>query len=628
MSEAKDLAAVFTAVKIGKKTIKNRLVFPSMCTFYSDDRGSITPRIREFVRSRAHGGVGMFILPGTPYGSPSRGRPAISGGDYIAEWRNLREMASSYGMSLFCQLHPSRIQAGRGKKTLLPEDYTIDEIQSITRAYAEGSHRAQKAGLDGVEIHGAHAHEIAQFLSPVYNHRKDGYGGDLEGRSRFALEVIRSIKQAAGDDFPVIFRFSAEEYIPGGRELAESIKLAHMLVDAGADALHISVGIPDSEQWISPPMEVSPGFSVHLASEVKRAVPVPVIAVGRINDLFLASQIIKEDHADLVAMGRALLADPNLPRKSREGKTDAIRRCIACNQGCRLNLKDEVLCLQNPRAGRETMLNYSPVAPGDKKAVLIAGAGPAGLEAACVLSERGHHVKVYEQRGEPGGTFLLASKPPFKEGILEVIRYRLNRLRKLGIEINTNKKVDLKTIEDVAPDVVIVATGSSPAYPSFPMKGKEIYSADEVLSGTLPTGSRILVLGGGMVGCEVADYLAHRGYEIDIVERLTSAASDLTNTRRVFLLERLKENGVGFMLGATPMEVNLPWARVAFNDHEEVVNRYDSVVYAVGRKANGELEVIVKKCSLPVKVFTVGDASSPRTALEAIHEAALLAAEI
>ena len=628
MSEKTDLAAVFAPVRIGKVTIKNRLVFPSMCTHYSDDKGSITPRIKEFTRFRAAGGVGMFILPGTPYGTPSRGRPAISEERHIRDWKALKKIASAYGMSLFCQLHPSRIQAGHGK-TLHPEDYSIDEIRRVTQAYAEAAQRAKKAGLDGVEIHGAHGHEVAQFLSPLLNRRKDTYGGDVTGRSRFALEIVRSIKKIDGNGFPVIFRFDVEECIPGGRELAESLQVARLLEDAGADALHTTVGgMPGSQQWSSPPMEVPTGFSVHLASEVKRAVSIPVITVGRINDLSLAAQIINEGHADLVAMGRALLADPDLPGKSMEGKNDEIRRCIACNQGCHSNLTPEVFCLQNPRTGREAALIYTTVSSSYRKNVLVAGAGPAGLEAACVLSERGHRVQLYEQSSEAGGTFLLASKPPFKQGILEVIRYRMNRLRDLGVEINVNKKVDLKTIEDATPDVVIVATGSSPAYPSFSINGKEVYSADEVLSGKLPIGKRVLLLGGGMVGCEVADYLANQGYKVDVVEQSTSLASDLNEDRRTFLLERLGKNGVTFILGAKVLEVNLPWAKLAIEKRQEIYGNYDSVVFAIGRRSNNELDNALKNCSFQLKVFTIGDASSPRTALEAIHEAALTAAEI
>ena len=628
--EEKAIEAVFSPVNIGKATIKNRLVFPSMCMFYSDEKGSITERITEFLSARAQGGVGMFILPGTPYGKPSKGRPAISEDEYIRQWKDLNTVASTYGMSLFCQLHPSKIQAGRGKETLKPEDYPVEEIQKIIRAYAEGALRAKNAGLDGVEIHAAHAHEVAQFLSPFYNRRTDRYGGDLTGRSRFGREIILAIKRLAGRDFPVIFRFGVEEYIPGGRELAESIALARILEDAGADALHTDVGTPLSEQWICPSMDVDPGFSVHLTAQIKNAVSIPVIAVGRINDLVLASHIITEGHADLVTMGRALLADPDLPVKSKEGRSDDIRRCIACNQGCRGGLAKEegVYCLQNPRTGREGTLHDGPVSIGDRKTVLIAGAGPAGLEAACGLSERGHRVKLYEQRGQAGGAFLLASKAPYKSAVYEVIRYRMNCLKKLGVHIEFNQPVDSALIEAVAPDIVIEATGSIPVYPTFPITGKAVYSPDDVISGTQPDGTRVLVLGGGIVGCEVADYLADKGYQVDVIEQLESVATGYHKSRRYYLLERLKKHSVEFILGATVLEVNLPMVKYAIDGREEIHGEYDSVIYATGRRSHTDLSNSLRKRSYTGKIYTIGDAASPRTALEAIHEAALLAIEI
>jgi NADPH-dependent 2,4-dienoyl-CoA reductase/sulfur reductase-like enzyme len=511
---------------------------------------------------------------------------------------------------------------------MLPEDYTTEEIQRIVQFYAAGAKRAKKAGLDGVELHGAHAHEIAQFLSPFYNKREDRYGRDLEGRSRFPLEIVRSIKQVTGKDFPVIFRLSVEERIPGGRELPETLQLVRLLEEAGADALHTSVGMPDSQHWLSAPMDVPPGFTVHLASKVKEVVSIPVIAVGRINDISLAARIINEGHADFVSMGRSLLADPDLPKKAFEGKMDQIRGCIGCNQGCHSKLVKETMCLQNPRTGRENVLFYADVSPEERKTVLIVGAGPAGMEAACVLSERGHRVKLYEQKTEIGGTFLLAAKPPKKEGILEVIRYRKNRLKELGVEINLNKKVDLKLVLDVHPDVVIVATGGYPAIPPFPTRGKEIYHADEVLLGKSPGGERMLVIGGGMVGCEVAEYLADKGYRVDIVEQLSALAEELDKARRFFLLERLDEYGVNSILGAKVLEVNLPRVKVSIQGREKIIGDYDSVVLAIGRQPNLELMDSLENCHIPIKVVTIGDAASTRTGLEAIHKAALATAQI
>ncbi len=625
----KDLAVLFTPIKIGAAVIKNRFVFPAMCTHYSDDKGSMTPRIQEFIRTRAQGGVGLIILPGTPYGPGSKGRPAISDDSHISSWQNIKKIVSEQGASLFCQLHPSKIYDAGGKRIEMPEEFTVEQIGKLIQLYAEGAARARKAGLDGVEIPASHKHEIAKFLSPFYNRRTDGYGGDLEGRSRYAREMIRAIKKAAGSDFPVIFRLSVAELVTGGREVAESAQLARLLEEAGADAIHADIGSPGASQWVTAPMEVMPGFTIHLVSQIKRAVSIPVIAVGRINDPCLAARIVNEGSADLVTMGRALLVDPDLPRKAQEGKLNLIRPCIACDQGCRAaDVKQGIFCLQNPLAGREGTLHFSPVSPGNRKKILIVGAGPAGLEAACILSERGHDVKVYEQESQAGGKLTLAARPPHKETMLEVIRYRLNRLQRAGVEVNLNSPVDLKTVETVKPDVVIIATGSSPTLPDFPLQGKAIYSADEILSGELPAGSRILVLGGGMVGCEIADYLAEKGLQVDIVEQLPDLAGTLNKPRRHFLLERLKKNNVGITLGAKIVEVNLPKVTLDIEDRRSVRGDYDAVVYALGRKPDTELKTRIAECFPSLKLFAVGDAQSPRTALEAINEAALISAEI
>jgi NADPH-dependent 2,4-dienoyl-CoA reductase/sulfur reductase-like enzyme len=394
--------------------------------------------------------------------------------------------------------------------------------------------------------------------------------------------------------------------------------------------LHTDVGTPHSEHLICPPMDVDPGFSVHLAAEIKKAVSIPVIAAGRINDISLAAQIIQKGHADLVTMGRALLADPDLPVKSQQGRFDDICHCIACNQGCRgaVTSGEPVVCFQNPMTGREGTLNYDQVSDSDRKTVLIAGAGPAGLEAACVLAEKGHLVKLYEKKSEPGGAFLLASKPPYKSVVYEAIRYRMQCLQNMDMEINFNQEVDVSIIEDVRPDIVIIATGSVPMYPAFPMKADAIYSPDDVFSGKMPEGNHVLILGGGIVGCETADYLADKGYHIHLVEQLNEVATGYHKSRRFYLLERLKKNNVQFILGTRTLEVDLPRVRLEINGREEVHGDYDSVIYAIGRRANDKLKSSLKQCALPIEMFTIGDASSPRSALEAIQEAAIVSAAI
>jgi 2,4-dienoyl-CoA reductase-like NADH-dependent reductase (Old Yellow Enzyme family) len=345
----KKLKSLFSHIKIGTTTLKNRLVFPSMCTGYSDDSGSITLRIKAFVEARAAGGVGMCTVPGAVYGSPCKDRPSIADDSYIQGWNDLKTLLSGYGVKLFCQLHPDP----RNHKK--PEDYTVDQIQELIRVFGTAACRVKEAGLDGIEIHGIN-HEIALFLSPFYNHRRDGYGDGLETRARFALEILRAVKEAVGPNLPVIFKLSIDERIHGGRDVAESLMLVRLLEDAGADAIHATVGSPESMYWQKSPPEVPAGYGVPLAAEVKRVVSIPVISVGRINDLRLAAKVVQEGNADLVAIGRALLADPDLPVKSLEGRYSEIIECTACNLGCGGIGETGVSCSRNHRTGKEYLL--------------------------------------------------------------------------------------------------------------------------------------------------------------------------------------------------------------------------------------------------------------------------------
>jgi 2,4-dienoyl-CoA reductase-like NADH-dependent reductase (Old Yellow Enzyme family)/thioredoxin reductase len=620
MSEKRDLTPLLEPIKIGSTTLKNRIVFPAMCTNYSDDHGSLTPQLLAFIEARAAGGVGMCILPGTVYGSPGRERQAITDDSCIQGWRNLKTRLSHYNVKLICQLHPDP------RLLKKPEDYTLEQIHSLIRDYTTAARRAREAGLDGVEVSGR-AQEIALFLSHHYNRRQDTYGGDLEGRSRLALEILRAVKENCGPDLPIIFRLSLEERIAGGRDIAESLRLVRLLENAGADAIHASIGCPDSLPWEQGPPEVPPGNVLPLAAEVKKTVSIPVITVGRINDLSLAASAITAGWTDMVALGRALLADPELPVKSLENRQAEIRRCIACNQGCS-NKSDQVSCLQNPGTGREYLPLERKVGPEAVKRVLIAGAGPAGLEAAYILAEKGHDVQIYEQQSEAGGTFRLACRPPFKEGFFEVIRYRLSRLSRLGVEIHYRQKVDLALIKKIVPQVLIIATGSLPEKSAFPIEGREVYTADQVLSGQLPQGHRILLVGGGKIAFEVADFISSQNYKVDIAGRGKSMTEVLNDKQQRFLINRLLDKEVRFIQEADVLGVNLPQARLVVNQREEIRGEYDAVVLATGRQPNRELSTAVQNYSPDLEIFTIGDAHLPRTALKAIHEAALLSAGI
>lgn len=615
---------IFQPIKLGKTSIKNRICFPAMCHNYLDEEGVLNRRLKEFIAERVKGGAGLIITPGNPYGKNSKARLSIASSDYFQGWHELNELVNSYDSRLFCQLHPAAPQASRRKNKILPVDLTLDDINYIVNSYTLGAINAKIIGLGGVEIHGAHAHEVAQFMSPYYNYRNDEYGGNTINRSRFAQEIVTSIKEACGDDFPVIFRISGSEKIDGGREVEETAEIAALLCEAGVDAIHVSVGLDVTDYWISSPMDIEKGFNVNDAAYIKQEIDKPVIAVGRITDLTMAEQIINEKKADIVAMGRALLADPYLPEKAI--KNQLIVPCIGCNQGCRQSLKEPIYCLQNPRVGREDSLFYN-VSPEKRKA-LIVGAGPAGLEAAITLQKRGHKATIFEKEKDIGGLIRIASLPPYKMAMNDAVAYREAMANELGVEIVTEQEVTPDLVKKFAPSIVIIASGSVPIIPNIKGINLEgIYTADEVLRRAELVGERIAVIGGGLVGCEVADFLAALGKSVIIIESLNDIAIGLSQSRKHFLVERLKAEKVEVLLESTVEEIKLPELLIS-RGHEFIkIDSVDSVVLAVGRKPVNDIQDQLRMLD-QAKIFVIGDANKPGLAIDAIYEAAKLGSSI
>ena len=326
---------LFTPIKIGQAEIKNRVVLPSMCVHFCEKDGHMNDCFREYVRRRAAGGPGLLIVPGSPHGKKSPGRPALSDDSYIPDWAELAGIVHQYGAKLFCQLHPAKSQAGRGEKVEKPSDFTQEDLDGLIESYAQCALRCKKAGVDGVDIHGAHAHEIALFMSQFYNDRTDRYGGSVENRALFPARIVKAIKETCGRGFPVIFRISGTELVEGGRTAEETGRIARILEEAGADAIHVSVGMPESGGYISAPMDVEDCFNVDNAAVIRRYVNIPVIAVGRIVDIRQAVDVVESGKADMVSMARAQLADPELVNKYLGVNREPVYRCIGCNQGCK-----------------------------------------------------------------------------------------------------------------------------------------------------------------------------------------------------------------------------------------------------------------------------------------------------
>lgn len=626
------MASVLEPVKIGKVELKNRVVFPSMCVFFCDAEGYINDTLTEYIRERAAGGAGLLIVPGSPHGKVGPGRPALSHNGYIPGWEKLAGVAHEYGAKLFCQLHPAKFQAGRGYAIDDINDFTPEYIRSLIDSYADCAVRAKLAGVDGVEIHGAHAHEVAQFMSPFYNKRTDCYGGSTENRARFATEIVAGIKRKTGADYPLIFRISGTEMVEGGRGIDETVEIARLLEKAGADAIHVSCGMPESEYAISMPMDMEDLFNVDSAAKVKAAVGVPVIAVDRIATMEEAEAVIQSGKADLTALARAQLADPDIVAKYEGRVAGPVRHCIGCNQGCRdAAVYKKIRCMQNARLGFETTLNYLPVPEEEaRQKVMVVGAGPAGLEAAYDLSLRGFRPVVYEKEAVPGGLLNLAALPPKKERMKDLTNFRVEALKLAGIEIHYGVEVTPKLVAREAPDVLIVATGSTVSIP--PIAGLEAdiaATADDVLAGrrTLAKG-HIVVLGGGLVGCEAADYLADKGCKVEIIEMADKVAGGLNKSRRHFLMERMREKDVTVRLLTKAERVGANEVQVCSADYSYAIKDVDGVVLAAGRRPVDVLSEKVKELLPHTRVFVVGDAQKPGVALDAIHQAARVAAQV
>lgn len=624
---------ILTPGHIGNVEIKNRVIFPSMCTFFCDEGGFVSEDQLSLVRALAEGGVGMLIIPGSPHGKVGPGRPALSDDKYIAGWKNMADVVHKNGAKLFCQLHPAAVQAGRDVAVKKVEDYSRELLETLAESYAAEAERCKEADVDGVEIHGAHAHEIAQFMSPHYNKRTDEYGGDYTGRAKYSIDIVKAIKKRCGNEYPVIFRISGDEAIEGGRKLPETIQIIKLLIDAGIDAVHVSIGMPESEEYMVAPMDVADCFNVEAGMAVKEAIngAVPVITVGRITSMEQAEEILETGKVDFTAIGRAQFADHDLVNKYTGENREPVCRCVGCNQGCRAaTVRKKIRCMQNAFAGYEgeyTITEVSPKVMGKK--ILIAGAGPAGLQAAMVLAKHGIKPVVYERDERPGGLLTLASIPPFKEPMERVIDYRIEMLEYLGVDIHYNTKVDAGLVLEQSPDIVIVATGSTPVTLQIPgADSKVVFTGDEVIRNHPDMGKRIAVIGGGLIGCETAELLLKQGKEVVLFEIKDDIARDLTESRRTFMMKRLQEAHLEVHTGAEVRSICLPDLIVQENGEEKVFGGFDHVVVAAGRKADGELLAALKVLPGSVRVLTIGDASKSALAIDAIHSATAIAMQI
>jgi len=509
-----------------------------------------------------------------------------------------------------------------------PRELSIEEIKILISKFAEAALRAKKAGFDGIEIHGAHGYLISSFLSRFLNRRLDQYGLGLQGRIRFLLETIACIQGKVGQDYPITCRINGDDYIDGGNTVEDATAIARQLENAGVNGIVLGIGISESQRWMTAPMRVPQGFAVHLSEAIKRTVQIPVVAAGRINDPLLAEQILRDGKADLIGMARGLTADPELPLKAKQGRLQDIRKCIGCNTGCLQRLVQglRASCTVNASIGREAEFSLSQTAAHPRK-VLIVGGGPAGLEAARIARLRNHEVTLFEKEPELGGLLKLASIPPHKETLNELKDYLTSQVHQLGIKVHLGEKPTIKTIEALKPDVVIIAAGSNYERPDQ-IRGidqEHVFSYEEILGGAVQRmGKKIVIGGGGQVGCETAEYLAAQGADVTVIMHHEQIAYDVEPLTRSFLIERLKELKVNFLTD-THLEEITP-AGVIFLDKKwrRRTIEADSIIISFGRKPNRDLTDQLEKRG-KFAVHAIGDCAGIGNIQKAIHEGASIA---
>jgi 2,4-dienoyl-CoA reductase-like NADH-dependent reductase (Old Yellow Enzyme family)/thioredoxin reductase len=635
---------LFSPFSIKKIYLKNRIVMPPLASFLIADDGSITDATIEHYRRRAAGGPAMVIMEAcavSPEGIVSPHQPVIYDDRYIDGLSKIAAAIKEEGAVAALQIHHGGRQTSAKvihRKPLAPsplpcpairgdvEPLTVDGIQNLVQKFGAAAARAYRAGFELIEIHGAHGYLVNQFLSKFSNIREDEYSGDVAGRTRFAREIVEEVCSRIDHALPVSFKISAEEYVDGGLTTKESIEILKILIEAGIDLVQVSAGNDVTPEWISQPMFMEKACLVESASQVKKAVDIPVMAVGRINDPLIADEIIRQEKADLVCIGRGLLADPEMPLKAKNGRLDEIRTCIACNT-CMQSIfkKGRIECLVNPMLGREEEMAF--VSTKTPKKVMVVGGGPGGLNVAWVAAKRGHTVHVYEKRNVLGGQLVPGSTPGHKAELRSLIRFQIRQTELYGVKCHLNHEVTANDIKALDPDVVVLATGSLPAMPAVQGIGKKIVlTYEDVLNGGPIPSNRVIVVGGGPTGLELALYLSERGCSVTVIEMLSKIGSGMEAMTKKVILKQLKKNNVTLLTDARLSKIEDNGVVVANQDNREIFIETERVVIAIGTKPDTKLYDKVKP--LGYKIHQIGDCLEPRSAKDAIYDSAVLGRRI
>jgi 2,4-dienoyl-CoA reductase-like NADH-dependent reductase (Old Yellow Enzyme family)/thioredoxin reductase len=633
---------IFVEGKIGSCVLKNRLIMSLYPTKYSTD-SKVNERMIEFYRERARGGVAMIVLDcpcldfPRAYKGPNELRFDMP--EFAEGIKRLLNVIHSEGVKAFMQLNypkerifahevPGAKQKGNVWVAPLIKIVTTAEAEEILQIMVNGAKRAMELGYDGIEIQASYGDLISQLLSPLSNKRIDEYGGSIENRMRFLIKLIRLIKQEAGNDVPVMVKLVCDEFVDGGLTLQETTVIAQHIERAGGDAILANGGNKATKRMTIPSHYISPGPLVHLARGIRKAVTIPVIAVGKIHTPELADKILKEQDADFVAMARALIADPYLPRKAEAGMVEDIRFCLSDLEDC----SDKGVkglgrsCTTNPFSGQEYRLKITPAS--EKKKVAVIGGGPSGIQSAILANQRGHEVTLYEKGESIGGQLHLACRAPFKEGINEFCRYLRHSLAKTNVKVILGKTVSPEEILSQKPDAVIIATGSKSFLPHIPgIDLPFVYTVRSIYEkATVVPGNNIIIIGAGDIGCETADMLSSESKTVTIVELCNEPLIRMKEITKQELLNRLREKGVSIITTCKVMAIED--GKVLIEDKSDSAKelKADSVVISVGSIPENSLHDALK--DKVKKIYTIGDAKEPGNIGAALRSATEVGIEI
>lgn len=642
---------LFEPIKIGNKTVKNRIFMPPISTNLAN-KGYVTDELIQHYGARAKGGVGLIVsevVTIEPTYIYLPGDMSIHDDSYIEGWKKLYDEVHKYGTVLLPQLfHPAYMAfpipgtpqliapsaVGPYYAREAPREVTIEELKVIIRQFGEAALRVKAAGGDGVEIHAAHAHGLlGGFLSPLYNKRCDEYGGDIDGRLKLTLEVIEEVRRVCGPDFIIDVRISGDEYSDGGLNLNDMTYVAKELERVGVDMLHVSGGNTVKKGSSMPAPGSKQGSHTQLSEYIKRQVNIPVATVGRITEPWIANEIIANGLADACMIGRANLCDPEFATKAYEGRTDEIKPCIGCTRCLNgIMFGKRVQCSVNPSFELENEDNI-PEAE-EKKKVLVIGGGLAGLEAAYVLHKRGHKVVLCEASGRLGGQVNIAAVPIAKQELCKVVKYLKTRLEKNNIEVRLNTPVTKELIEsDFKGYEIVGAYGAKPNVILSLTEFGQWATADDILSGKTFPGQKVVILGGGSVGCELADYLAPllndrfiRNRDITVIEMGKEILMAETGAGRSVLVQRMLQKGIHIECNAKVTAARDGKIYYEQNGTEHVIEDVNTLVFATGYHVDSTIEEMLKETGNTYHL--IGDCNKVGNIKDAISQAYEVARKI